>query len=155
MQQFLVDAVIDLKHGRIHDCHVQAGTDGMIEECRVHRLADGVVAAEGEREIGESSGGEGSWEIGLYPSDCLDEIHSVTCMLGYACAYREDVAVENYVLRSHSGLLGKQPVGPFADFNLAPVCCRLSLLVECHDDYRSSHLLDNPGFMNKCLFSFL
>ena len=58
---------------------------GVEKEGGVHCFADGVVAAEGEREVGESSGGECSGEIGLDPADCLDEIDSIALVLCYTC----------------------------------------------------------------------
>ena len=48
MAQLGLDRVVDVELPRIDDRHVEAGGDGVVEEHRVHRPADGLVAAEGE-----------------------------------------------------------------------------------------------------------
>ena len=46
LQQLRFDLVIDLKHGRIYDRHVQTCLDGVVEECRVHCLSDCIISSE-------------------------------------------------------------------------------------------------------------
>ena len=47
-EKLRVDLIIDLQHGRIDDRHVETCLDRMEEECGVHGLTYGVVAAECE-----------------------------------------------------------------------------------------------------------
>ena len=44
-EQFLGNLVVHFEHAGIDDAHVHARFAGMIEKCRVHRLAHGIVAA--------------------------------------------------------------------------------------------------------------
>ena len=53
--EVLRDVVVDRELAGVHDRHVQPGLPRVIEEGRVHRLADDVVPAEGEREVGDTA----------------------------------------------------------------------------------------------------
>ena len=44
-EQFFRDLVVHLEHAGIDDAHVHARLAGVIEKCRVHRLAHDIVAA--------------------------------------------------------------------------------------------------------------
>ena len=50
-----LDLLVDLEHAGVDDAHVHAGLDGVVEERGVHRLADVVVAAEAERDVGDAA----------------------------------------------------------------------------------------------------
>ena len=80
----------------------------MIEEDGMHRFADGVVAPEGEREVGYAAGGPASRQVGLDPADCLDEVRSEARMLGNARADREHIDIEYDVGRIEAGLVHQQ-----------------------------------------------
>jgi len=43
-----LDLVVHAEHAGVDDAHVEAGADGVVEKRRVHGLAHGVVATEGE-----------------------------------------------------------------------------------------------------------
>ena len=45
-QHFFGNVGVDLELARVHDAHVHAGTNGVVEECRVHGFADRVIASE-------------------------------------------------------------------------------------------------------------
>ena len=53
LEQLRLDVLVDDELARVDDAHVEAGADRVVEEGRVHRLAHGVVAAEGEAEVGD------------------------------------------------------------------------------------------------------
>ena len=44
-EQLLWNLLIDLKHSGIHDSHIHAGLNRMIEKCRVHGLTHDIVTA--------------------------------------------------------------------------------------------------------------
>ena len=52
-QELFGDVLVDRELAGVDDAHVHAGLDGVVEEGRVHRLADDVVAAEREREVAD------------------------------------------------------------------------------------------------------
>ena len=135
LKQFRLDLIIDLKHRRIYNRHVQTRLDCVVKECRVHCLADRVVSTECEREVGYSAGSQCSGEISLNPANRLDEVNRVFCMFLNAGSYRQDVYIEYYVTWRNAGLLGQEPVCSFTDLYLTFICCRLALLVECHHDH--------------------
>ncbi len=57
LEQVGRDIGVDRELAGVDDAHVQPGRDGVEQERRVHRLADHVVAAEGERQVGDAAAG--------------------------------------------------------------------------------------------------
>ena len=55
LQQVGRDVLVDRELARVDDAHVEAGADRVVEERGVHRLADGVVAAEREGEVRDAA----------------------------------------------------------------------------------------------------
>ena len=121
----------------------------------MHGLTDCVIAAECEREVGNTSGCERARKVCLDPSYGLDKVDCISCMFLDACSDGKDVDVEYDVFRADSGLFCEETVGPFADLDLPFECCRLSLLVECHDDHGGAEILDCLGFLNERFRTFL
>src|SRR5947208_3031136 len=56
LAQLRIDRVIDVELAGVHDAHVHAGGNGMVEEDAMHRATHGFVAAEGEAEVRETAG---------------------------------------------------------------------------------------------------
>ena len=56
LEQLRRDVLVDLELAGVDDAHVHAGLDGVVQEGGVDGLAHGVVAAEGEREVGDAAG---------------------------------------------------------------------------------------------------
>ena len=129
-----LDLFVDREHSRVHDPHVHPGGDRVVEERRVHRLADHVVAAEAEGDVRDAAADLGVWQVRLDPARRVDEVQGVVVVLLDARTHREDVGVEDHVLGRESDDVDEQPVGALADANLVLVGRRLPLLVERHDD---------------------
>ena len=55
LEQILRDVLVDDQLAGVDDPHVHAGLDRVIEKRRVNRLADDVVAAEGERQVADAA----------------------------------------------------------------------------------------------------
>ena len=55
LEQVLGDLLVDLELAGVDDAHVEPGPDRVVEERGVHRLADHVVAAEGERDVAHAA----------------------------------------------------------------------------------------------------
>ena len=51
LEQLRLDVLVDGELAGVDDPHVEPGADRVVEERGVHRLADGVVSAECEREV--------------------------------------------------------------------------------------------------------
>ena len=127
----------------------------MVEEHGVHRLADRVVAAEGEGKVGNTAGGQRARQVPLDPADSLDEVHAVAGVLRDAGADGQDVDVEDDLPRLVTGLLREQPERPFADGNLAVVGRGLALLVEGHHHHGGAQAADFPRLGEETLLPFL
>ena len=100
----------------------------------MHRLADWVVAPEGEGNIADSPAGLASRQGFFDFPDRLDELHRITVVLLNPGGHREDVDVKDDVLRGETRFFGQQSVSPPANLHLAFSVGRLPLFVECHHD---------------------
>ena len=88
LEQVFGDFLVDRQLSGVDDSHVHARVHRVIEERRVHRFADHVVAAEGEGDVADAAGDLRSWTALLDPSRGLDEIHGVVVVLGDARSRR-------------------------------------------------------------------
>ena len=140
----------------IDDRHVEAGRDGVIEEHRVHGLPHRLVAAEGKRQVGHAARARA--RSGIFCLDLprrLDEGDAVAVVLLDARRHREDVGIEDDVLRRKADLLGQQLVGPLADGDLALDGVGLALLVEGHHHHGGAVAQHLPGVFEERLLAFL
>ena len=150
-----VDLFVELEHAGIDDAHVHAGADGVVEEGGVHGLADLVVAAEAEGDVGDAAGDLGVGEVGLDPAGGFDEVDGVVVVLLHAGGDGEDVGVEDDVFWGEADFVDKDAVGTLADADLFGEGGGLALLVEGHDDDGGSVLEDLGGVFAELVFAFL
>ena len=75
------------------------------------RLADGVVAAERERDVADAAGDARAGQLRLDASHGLDVGHGVAGVLLDARADGEHVRIEDDVVRREADLFGQQLVG--------------------------------------------
>ncbi len=108
--QLRVQLVVDPELARVDDAHVHARGDGVVQERRVHRLADDVVAAEAEAEVRDPAGDLDARAGGLDLADRLEEVDRVARVLLDARPDGEDVGVEDDVLGRHTDL-GRSAAG--------------------------------------------
>ena len=135
-EEVLRDLLVDRELARVHDAHVEAGPDRVIEERRVHRLADRVVAAEREGDVGHAARDLRVRERRLDSPRGLEEIQRVGVVLLDAGRDREDVRIEDDVFGWKADLLGEDAISARGDRDLALHGRRLPVLVERHDDDR-------------------
>ena len=134
LAQLRLDLVVDRQDAGVDDGHVEAGPDRVVEEDRVDRLADAVVAAERERDVRHAARGPRPRELRLQPADGLDERDGVGVVLLHAGRDGEDVRVEDDVLGREADDPGQQVVGAPQDGDPPLDRLGLALLVEGHDD---------------------
>ena len=125
---------VDHELARVHDSHVEPRADRVVEEGRVDRLADDVVAAEREREVRDAAGDLDPRAALLDQRNRVDERLREVVVLLHAGRDREDVRVEDDVLGLVARLVEEEVVGPAADLHLPLDGVGLPLLVEGHDD---------------------
>src|SRR5688572_8959313 len=82
--------------------------DRMVKKRRVHRFADYVVAAERERDVAQPARNFRSWTTPFDDPRGLDEVDGVAIVLLHARRHRQDVGVEDDVLRRKADLFGQQ-----------------------------------------------
>ena len=99
------DVLIDAELSGVDDAHVHAGAGGVVEEDGVDGLADGVVAAEGEGDVGDASADVGEGEAALEFAGGLDEGDGVVVVLLDAGGDGEDVGVEDDVLGGEADIV--------------------------------------------------
>ncbi len=152
--KFRLDLFVDFEHAGVDDAHVHAGGDGVIEEGRVHGLADLVVAAKAEGDVGDAAGDLRVRQVGLDPARGVDEVDGVVVVLLHAGGDGEDVGVEDDVFGREADFVDQHAVGAFADANLLVVGGGLALFVEGHDDDGGAVLQNGCGVLAELLFAF-
>ncbi len=155
LAQFRREIVIDGHLSCIDDAHVHPGSDGVIEKHRMHRLAHLFIAAEREGEIGHAARHVGARQIGPDPTRRLDIGDAVVAVLLDTSGDREDVGIEDNVLRLKAHRAGEDVVGAPADRSLASEGVRLALLVERHDHHGGAVSAHDPGVADELLLAFL
>ena len=136
--------VVDGELAGIDDAEVHPRLNGVVEEHRVHRLAHRLVAPEGERQVRHAARDVGMRQLRADEPRRLDEVDAVVRMLLDAGRHREDVGIEDDVLRREADDRRQDLVGAAADLGLAGERVGLPLLVEGHDDHGgavATHLL--------------
>src|SRR5258708_12294452 len=77
--QLRLNLLIHLEHPGIYDAHVHARRNGVIKKRGVHGLANLVVAAKAERDVGAATADLRVWQGSLYPSPPVDELALPVC----------------------------------------------------------------------------
>ncbi len=81
------DILIDYRLAGIHNSHVQAGSDGVIEKNGMHHLTHRLVAAKGEGEVAHPAAHLGVGQVLLDPANGVDIIHTIVAVLLDAGGY--------------------------------------------------------------------
>ena len=132
-QQFVRYLVVDRDRAGVHDPHVHPRPPRVVQEGGVHRLAHPVAAPVGERDVADAPAHQAVRQRPLDPRRRLDEGERVLVVLPDARRHREDVGVEDDVLRREPLLVDQDAVRAGADLHLAVGGRRLAVLVEGHD----------------------
>mmetsp|Transcript_40315 Transcript_40315/g.34037 ORF Transcript_40315/g.34037 Transcript_40315/m.34037 type:complete len:307 (-) Transcript_40315:1461-2381(-) len=151
-----IDIIVDGQFASIHNCHVHTLLDVVVEEDRVHSLANELKSSEREGKVRQPPRNFGTRANTDDFFSGLDEVHTVVVMLFHTSANSQDVEIENNIHRIEPHLgTNNQIVGALADayFVFARRC--LAFLVECHDDDGCSITLHELGVFDKKLFADL
>ncbi len=117
LAQLRLDLVVDRQDAGVHDGHVEAGGDRVVQEDRMDRLAHAVVAAEREGHVRDAARGSCAGELLLQPPDGLDEGDRVVVVLLHPRRDGEDVGVEDDVLGREADHVREQVVGAAQDLD--------------------------------------
>src|ERR1700746_518038 len=118
------------------------------------RLAHGVISAERERNIAYTAAHPAMGQMLFDPSRRFDKRDRVFRMLFNAGADRQNVRIENDILRRKSDFFRKDPISAGTDLDFASDRVRLAGLVKCHYHHRGAIPADSLGLAPKLLFSF-
>ncbi len=146
------DIFIDNRFDGIHNSHIHACLDGMIQKDRMHHLPDEVVAAEGEGKVAHAAAHLGMRKMFLDPAGCLNILHAVVLVFIDPRGNGQHVRVEDDVFGIES-VFCEQPVGSFAYFDASFIGSCLSRLIEGHHHHRGTIALCQPGLMQKFRFA--
>ncbi len=102
--QVLGNLFVHAELAGVDDAHVHAGLYGVIQEHGVDGFAHRLVAAEGERHVGDAAGDLRKRQVLAYPGSRFDEVHRVVVVLLDARRNGEDVRVEDDVLGREADL---------------------------------------------------
>ena len=118
----------------VHDTHVHTGLAGVVQEGAVERAAHGLVAAEGEGQVGHASADFATRAETLDLASSVDEVNAVVVVFFHARADRKNVRVKDDVLRVEAKLFDQELVSAAANAHLLSFSRRLPFLVERHHD---------------------
>ena len=151
--QFWIEVVIDRDLSGIDDAHIHAGGDGVFEKHRMHRLAHMLVAAEGEREVRHAARDMGVPQVLPDPARRIDEGDAVTIVLLHAGCNREDVRIENNVLRREAHAIDQNVVGARGNLRLAFEGVGLARLIERHHHHGGAVPAHELGVVDESVFA--
>ncbi len=152
--QLRLNLFVHLEHPGIHDAHVHARRNRVIQKRRVHGLANLVVASKAERDVRDAAADLRVRQVGLDPARGVDEVDRVVVVLLHAGGNGQDVRVEDDVFRRKTDLVDQDPIGSLADADLLLVRRGLALLVEGHHHHRRAIFQHRGGVLAELLFAF-
>ncbi len=155
LEQILRNVLVDDQLAGVDNPHVEARLDRVEKEGRMDGLAHEVVAAEREREVADAAADLHARARRFDDLRRLDEVDRVLVVLFEARGDREDVGIEDDVVRIESSLREEQRVGALTDRDLPGNRVGLPLLVERHHDHCRAVPADGSRLPEKILFAFL
>ena len=155
LSKLFIDLVVHLQLPRIDDGHVEAGLDGVVEENRVHRLANPGVAAERERQIADTARDLDEGKEALDLTGRIEEGDGVVVMLLHTRSNRQHVGIEDDVLRREADLLGQDSIGALGNCHLVLDARGLAGLVEAHHQNGGTVASDKAGLLAESFLALL
>ena len=149
-----IDFVVDFELARIDDGHVQSGLYCVVQEHRVERTANTVLAAERKRNITQPAGDQYTRALLLDLARGLNEVHAVIIVFRKARGDGKNIGVENNVLAGEANFLRQDAPGSLADRNPLFQAVCLALLVKCHHDHGCAVTKYGLCLFDKGLFAF-
>jgi hypothetical protein len=150
-----IELLVHRELAGVHDRHVEAGLDRVIEEHRVHRLAHARRGAKRERQVRHAARHLHARQLGLDAPHRVDEVDRVRVVLLDAGADREDVRIEDDVLGREADLLDEDLVRALRDRDAMVDRRRLAGLVERHHDDRGAERAHDLRLAHELGLAFL
>ena len=132
--QFRIEILVHAELPRVHDPHVHARLNRVIEEHGMDGLAHRIVAAKRERHVRHAAADLRVRQVFLDPARGVDEVDRVVVVLFDARRDSEDVRIEDDVFRREADFVHEEVVRALADLRLAFEGVGLAVFVEGHHD---------------------
>ena len=132
-------------HRRVDNGKVHPRLYGVIQEHRMHRLADIVVAPKRERQIRHAAADMCARQVLAYPARGTDEVGSICVVLLHTRGDGQDIRVKDNIQRIEAHLLRQQPIRTLGNGNPTLVAGGLPFLVEAHHHHGSTIALHVAG----------
>src|SRR5215470_6008544 len=110
----------------------------MEQEYGMHRLADRLVATERERKVRDAAGDMHAWQFAANRARSLKKGDGIVIMFFDSGRNREDVGIEDDVLRRKADVVDQDLVGTLANRHFARGAVGLTAFVKRHDDHGSA-----------------
>ena len=147
---------IDLcgKLGRIHDPHIQSGTDRVIEEHTVQCRADRFISPEREGHIADPAGEMAGGEILFQDPDGFNEIHTVGIVFRQTCGDSKYIHIKDDVAGIKARLFREKMIHSAADCDSAFQRICLTFFIKCHTQDRRTEFFCFFCMSQKNIFTF-
>ena len=126
--------------------------DCMVKESSVHGFAYGIISTEGKRYVADPTTYLCARKVLFDPARCIKEVNRILAVLFHSCSYWENIGIKNDILWIKFYLVYQDSVAALTDLDASLVGICLSLLIEGHDHYCSTKLLDGPCLLDKFFF---
>ena len=135
-QQIFGNIRVNAQLPGVDDAHGHAGLHRVVKEGGMDRFPHRFIAAEREGHIGDAAAHLGIRQGLLDDAGGFDEIHAVIVMFLDAGGDRENVRIENDVLRRKADLIDENAIAARANFHFAFFCVGLARFIERHHNDR-------------------
>ncbi len=152
--QRLRNLVVDAQLTRVDDAHRKPRANRVVQEHRVDRFANGIVASKRERHVADATRAVRVRQILFDPRAGLNEVDRVVVVLFDAGGDRKDVRIEDDVFGGKTDLLYEDVVRALADVDLARERVGLAVFVESHHDDGRTVQPAAPRFLDELRFAF-
>ena len=126
--------------------------DCMVKESSVHGFAYGIISTEGKRYVADPTTYLRTRKILLDPARCIKEVNRILAVLFHTCSYWENIGIKNDVLVVKFYLIDKDSIASLTDLDASLVGICLSFLIEGHDHYCGTKLLNGLRLLDKFFF---
>ena len=140
---------------RVHDGHAHAVRNCVMQEGGVHRFAQVVVTAEGERKVRKTARDAHAGKVVHNPADRTDKVNGVGVVFCHARSDSQNVRIVNDVRRIEAELFDHDIVSAGGNLYAALVVGGLAFFVKEHHDDGSTQTLDGERVINESLFTHL
>ena len=145
---------IEYGRRRVHDPHVHAFVNRMIQEYGMHGLPHIIISTEREGKIADTAAHLRPRQVLLDPFHGTDKVKSVPVMFFHTGSDSQHIRIENNSVRIEIDFLPEETVSTSANLDLPFKRVCLPLFIKSHYDRSCTQLFDAGGMLQEYLFAF-